>query len=291
MSSRYKEVRQRYDDALTRVSWQEFERLLAAFYAGRGYRVEHVGTGGSGDRFDGGIDLKLRRDDEYLVVQCKHWNAAQVPHNVVHELLGIMLTEGASGAIVITSGEFTNAARAAAAKQTCVQLIDGAALRGMLGPLAEPSPPPPGPENDDHWNAALPDLPKPGGPDRRYRPYRRHFGRPSNPLPMLLFSVVAAVIVLLVVYNVVSAFAARTAARASAASRARVAAPAVPRPMPRPMPNEVRVYAPSIPSPPPPPVRHYDQTPMTEAELREWQRKNAEAMKILEKTTPEVPLH
>ncbi|HEX7112285.1 MAG TPA: restriction endonuclease [Mizugakiibacter sp.] len=283
-------MRQRYDDALTRVSWQEFERLLAAFYAGRGYRVEHVGTGGSGDRFDGGIDLKLRRDDEYLVVQCKHWNAAQVPHNVVHELLGIMLTEGASGAIVITSGEFTAAARAAATKQACVQLIDGAVLREMLGPLVEPSPTAPGSGNFDHWNAPFPEVLSPGGSGRRYRPYRRHSGRPSNPLRILLFSVVAAVIVLLVVYNVVSAFAARTAARASAASRARVAAPAVPRPVPRPMPNEVRVYAPSIPSPPPPPVRHYDQTPMTEAELREWKRKNDEAMKILEKTTPEVPL-
>lgn len=290
MSSRYKEVRQRYDDALTRVSWQEFERLLAAFYAGRGYRVEHVGTGGSGERFDGGIDLKLRRDEEYLVVQCKHWNAAQVPHNVVHELLGIMLTEGATGAIVITSGEFTTAARAAAAKQLCVQLIDGATLREMLGPLADPSPAVPGVGSFDHWNASLPAALKAGEPGERYRPYGRHTGRPSNPLPMLLFSAVAALIVLLVVYNVVSAFAARTAARAAAASRARVAAPAVPRAVPRPMPNDVRIYAPSTPSTAPPPMRHYEQTPMTEAELREWQRKNVEAMKILEKTTPEVPL-
>lgn len=34
----------------------------------------------------------------------------------------------------------------------------------------------------------------------------------------------------------------------------------------------------------------YEQTQMTEAELREWKRKNAESMKILEKTTPEMPL-
>lgn len=34
----------------------------------------------------------------------------------------------------------------------------------------------------------------------------------------------------------------------------------------------------------------YEQTQMTEAELREWKRKNAESMKILERTTPEMPL-
>jgi len=28
---------------------------------------------------------------------------------------------------------------------------------------------------------------------------------------------------------------------------------------------------------------------MSDAQLRAWQRKNAEAMKILEKTTPELP--
>ena len=53
-----KTVCQRPSDALTRVSWQDFERLLADWYADQGYRVEHVGTAGSGARFDGGIDLR-----------------------------------------------------------------------------------------------------------------------------------------------------------------------------------------------------------------------------------------
>jgi len=57
-----------------------------------------------GSRYDGGIDLKLRRGDEYVVVQCKHWNAKQVPHNDVHQLLGVMLSESATGAIFVTSG-------------------------------------------------------------------------------------------------------------------------------------------------------------------------------------------
>ncbi len=132
-----KNVRSRRADALTRVGWDRLEVLLADHYRGQGWDVEHVGTGGTRSRFDGGIDLKLRRADEYVVVQCKHWNAKQVPHNEVHQLLGIMVNEGATGAILATSGEFTRYARESAAKGGHVELIDGDALRTMLGPLPE----------------------------------------------------------------------------------------------------------------------------------------------------------
>lgn len=132
-----KNVRIRRTDPLSRVGWDQLESLLAIYYRGRGYRVDHVGTGASSSRFDGGIDLKLYKDDEYIVVQCKHWNAKQVPHNDVHQLLGIMVNEGATGAILVSSGEFTPYARESAARQGHVQLIDGDALREMIGPLPE----------------------------------------------------------------------------------------------------------------------------------------------------------
>lgn len=128
-----KNVRQRRDDALARVGWERLETLLAEHYRERGFRVEHVGTAGTGARFDGGIDLKLHREDEYILVQCKHWNAKQVPHNAVHELLGLLVNEGATGAILVSSGEFTRAAIDAATRQGHVELIDGDALRLMLG--------------------------------------------------------------------------------------------------------------------------------------------------------------
>ena len=135
-----KNVRNRRTDPLSRVGWDQLESLLAIYYRGKGYRVDHVGTGATSGRFDGGIDLKLHRDDEYIVVQCKHWNAKQVPHNDVHQLLGIMVNEGATGAILVSSGEFTAYARESAAKLAKVQLIDGDALREMIGPLPEPAP-------------------------------------------------------------------------------------------------------------------------------------------------------
>src|SRR5690349_11198785 len=97
-----KNVKHRRDDALSRISWDRLEHMLAEHYRREGYGVEHVGTGGSGRKFDGGIDLKLRKDDEYILVQSKHWNAYQVTHNPVHELLGVMINEGATGAILVT---------------------------------------------------------------------------------------------------------------------------------------------------------------------------------------------
>jgi hypothetical protein len=133
-----KNVRNRRTDALTQVGWDQLEMMLAVYYRGQGYRVEHVGTGASGSRFDGGIDLKLYKDDAYILVQCKHWNAKQVPHNEVHQLIGLMNNEDATGAILVTSGEFTRAAIEAAAKKGQVQLVDGDDLRGMLGALPEP---------------------------------------------------------------------------------------------------------------------------------------------------------
>lgn len=134
-----KNVRNRRTDALSQVGWDQLEVLLATYYRGQGYTVDHCGTGATSSRFDGGIDLKLHKDDAYILVQCKHWNAKQVPHNAVHELMGLMVNEGATGAILVTSGEFTRAAIEVATRQGHVQLVDGDDLRGMLGPLPDAS--------------------------------------------------------------------------------------------------------------------------------------------------------
>jgi restriction system protein len=281
MHHRLKDVRQRYGDALTRVSWQDFERLLAAHYTTQGYRVEHVGTAGSGARFDGGIDFKLRRDDQYLVVQCKHWNARQVPHNPVHELLGVMLTEGATGAIVVTSGEFTEAARVAALKQPCIQLIDGAALRQMLGPLpAQPA--------LTSRDATFFD----GDVGRRERmvlasDYRSHPARRSNrtnPLVRLAVAIIAGLVAFYLIRHALSDF--KDGIVAPQSSSVRTAPRSV---EPRSLPSAQFIAAPDATSSQQPPTAvHYEQQNMSQEELREWKRRNAEAMKILEKTTPEL---
>lgn len=148
-----KNVRNRRTDALTHVTWDQLEAMLATYYREQGYRVDHVGTGGTGAAFDGGIDLKLYKDDAYIVVQCKHWNTKQVTHNSVHELLGVMVTQGATGAILVTSGEFSRFAIESATKQGHVQLVDGDDLREMLGPLPDVASPAFGSRDRTTWEA------------------------------------------------------------------------------------------------------------------------------------------
>jgi hypothetical protein len=140
-----KSVQARHRDALSELDWRDFERLLADYYREQGYEVDHVGTGGQGLAFDGGVDLRLRKDGKLTLVQCKRDSVFQTEHNVVNELLGIKVNEGADEAIVITSGEFTAAARRFGS-QGHVRLIDGVELRQMLGHrlnlLAPPTPSP-----------------------------------------------------------------------------------------------------------------------------------------------------
>ncbi|MGA0587492.1 restriction endonuclease [Dyella sp. KRB-257] len=62
----------------------------------------------------------LKRAQGGCVAGARLWRAAGYAHR-------------ATGAVVVTSGEFTHAARAAATREPRVQLIDGAALRRMLG--------------------------------------------------------------------------------------------------------------------------------------------------------------
>ncbi|KKO47717.1 endonuclease [Arsukibacterium sp. MJ3] len=118
----------RYDsapqqDALAAISWREFEMLVGQFFREKGYKVSETTEGA-----DGGVDLHLTDNDfKTYLVQCKHWKASKVPVNVVRELYGVMVAESASGAFVVTSGQFTDDAQAFANGKN-IQLIDGLLL-------------------------------------------------------------------------------------------------------------------------------------------------------------------
>lgn len=252
-----KNVRNRRHDALAQVHWERFETLLAEHYAGRGWAVEHVGAGSGGKQFDGGIDLKLRLEGQYVLVQCKHWNAKQVTHNAVHELLGIKINEGGTGAILITSGEFTSAARQAATRQGHVELIDGDALRLMLGPQLDAV-------------AASEPPPLPG---RSVRSNEHQMRCSDKGAAALVVSILGALLVLYCAYRLLTApiFSHRVDIE---------------------LPQRV-IQAPTSPEPrravsPPPPIEREAATPpvieqgMSGEDLKEWKRRNAESMRILE---------
>lgn len=114
-------------DALNGMSWSEFELLTAEAFRLQGFEVREQGGAGA----DGGVDLVARSNGETYLVQCKQWRAYKVGVDVVRELYGVMAAQGAAGGFVVTSGQFTEEARAFADGRN-VRLIDGPKLFGLL---------------------------------------------------------------------------------------------------------------------------------------------------------------
>ena len=101
------------------------KRLLEAM----GWQIEHSGKSG-----DGGVDLiGLKSDDlmtTRIVIQCKHQDS--VAEEVVVQTFGKAQSENANRAYVITSGQFTQNAKAFAdANKTKIVLIDGVKLKEL----------------------------------------------------------------------------------------------------------------------------------------------------------------
>jgi restriction system protein len=119
------------------MSWQQFEALVGEAFRRRGYAVTETGGGGA----DGGVDLVLRKDAESFLVQCKQWKAYKVGVTTVRELYGVMAAKGATGGFVVTSGVFTNDARAFAEGRN-IKLLDGVALHALIRGVNAPEPVP-----------------------------------------------------------------------------------------------------------------------------------------------------
>lgn len=113
--------------ALDGMSWREFEMLVGEAFRLQGYGVAETGGGGP----DGGIDLVLTKGREKFLVQCKQWKSHRVGVDVVRELYGVMAAKGATGGFVVTSGRFTDDAKAFAEGRN-VQLVDGPRLLGLI---------------------------------------------------------------------------------------------------------------------------------------------------------------
>lgn len=113
-------------ESIRSLRWNEFERLVGEVFRRRGYSVVETGGGGA----DGGIDLTVTKDGRYLV-QCKHWKAFTVGVKEVRELFGIVTAEGAAGGILVTSGRFTEEAKAFARGKT-IEMMDGRMLLELV---------------------------------------------------------------------------------------------------------------------------------------------------------------
>lgn len=140
--------------AIDGMSWAQFEALIGEVFREMGYRVVETGGGGA----DGGVDLVLTKANEKFLVQCKQWRAFKVGVTVVRELYGVMSARGAVGGFVVTSGTFTDDAKAFAEGRN-VHLIDGRRVEAWIkrrhGAVPAPTPITPAP-------AAVPSCPSCG---------------------------------------------------------------------------------------------------------------------------------
>lgn len=115
-------------DALEKMSWQEFEGLVAETFRRQGYRVVERG----GDGPDGGVDVELHMGSDKYLVQCKQWKSQKVGVATVRELYGVMTAERAVGAFVVASGAFTDEAKSFADGRA-IKLFDARKLRSIIG--------------------------------------------------------------------------------------------------------------------------------------------------------------
>nr|WP_067291440.1 restriction endonuclease [Marinobacterium profundum] len=109
------------------MNWQQFELLVGQAFRQAGYSVIDGGEEGP----DGGVDVHLKKDGYRFFVQCKHWKTRSVGVAVVRELYGVMAAAGARGGFVVTSGDFTDDARAFASDKR-IGLLNGVKLDKML---------------------------------------------------------------------------------------------------------------------------------------------------------------
>jgi restriction system protein len=114
-------------DSLHDLPWKHFEDVIGEAYRRQGYHVEEMLGGGA----DGGVDLRLRKNGNVVVVQCKRWRGKPVPVQVVRELYGVMIDRRASAAKVVATTSFTPDA-VAFAKGKPIELVDSNALLRLV---------------------------------------------------------------------------------------------------------------------------------------------------------------
>lgn len=114
-------------DSIRALSWREFEELVAEAYRRDGYRVLENEQPGP----DGGVDIRLRKDGELQLVQCKNWRSRRVGVRVVREVYGVLAAEQARQAVIVCSGDFTADARQFAAGKP-IRLVNGEALLALV---------------------------------------------------------------------------------------------------------------------------------------------------------------
>lgn len=126
LDARFRRLRLELTTDLRLLSSEDFEELVAQMFRNEGWTAHVVGGRGAPD---GGVDLRLERDGEVRLVQCKRWATRMVGVEIVRGLGGVLASEDLpkGAGILVTTSEFTRPAVETADKLG-VELIDRKAL-------------------------------------------------------------------------------------------------------------------------------------------------------------------
>lgn len=122
---RYRKLKRTRINEVDKMSGEEFEQFLAAFFKKRGYKVSLTAQSG-----DYGADLILKNGRETIVVQAKRYSGT-VGVKAVQEIIGAVRMYEASEAWVVTNNYFTKQA-VNLADMNDVYLIDRDQLIDLL---------------------------------------------------------------------------------------------------------------------------------------------------------------
>jgi restriction system protein len=114
-------------ESIRALPWKHFEELMAEAYRRQGYVVKENASHGA----DGGVDLRIEKSGDRFLVQCKQWRKYKVGVKTVREMYGLMAAEHAAGAIIVTSGFFTQEAKNFAFGKP-VDLMEGSQLATLI---------------------------------------------------------------------------------------------------------------------------------------------------------------
>ena len=121
-------------DVVRKMNWKEFELLVGEAFRQQGFTVAETGSGA-----DGGIDLIAKKEGATYLIQCKHWKKSKIGVSIIREHLGVIVSEGAAGGFVVTSGVYTQEAKGFAQSNN-IKLLDGDTLYQSINATQQPIP-------------------------------------------------------------------------------------------------------------------------------------------------------
>ncbi len=101
------------------LSPRGFEQACERLFRCMGYRTKL--TVASADE---GVDIEIWRDNQFAIIQCKHYFNRSVGNMIVRELIGTVIASGADSGYLLTSGYFTQPAQEVANRESYIYLWD-----------------------------------------------------------------------------------------------------------------------------------------------------------------------